>query len=70
MPYKGAAPAIAALASGEIQMLFDTSTSAIGHIRSGRLRGLAIASLSRFAIVIRAQKIKLSRGAAWKLTLS
>jgi tripartite-type tricarboxylate transporter receptor subunit TctC len=51
VPYKGTIPALAALAGGEIQMLFDSSTYAVGHIRGGRVRGLAIASLARLAIV-------------------
>jgi tripartite-type tricarboxylate transporter receptor subunit TctC len=45
--YRGGAPSIAALIGGEIQMLFDSSMTAIGHVRGGRLRGLAIASPSR-----------------------
>ena len=47
VPYKGAAPAIAAMMGNEIQMLFDNASSALGHIRGGRLRGLAIASKKR-----------------------
>ena len=44
VPYKGAAPANVALQGNEIQMLFDNGLSAIGHIRSGRTRGLGIAA--------------------------
>ena len=51
VPYKGAAPAIAAMQGNEIQMLFDNGLSAIGHIRSGRTRGLAIASGSRLPVL-------------------
>ncbi len=51
VPYKGAAPAVAALIGGEIQLLFDSSMTAIGHLRSGRVRGLAITSLTRSAAV-------------------
>jgi tripartite-type tricarboxylate transporter receptor subunit TctC len=47
IPYKGAAPAAAALMANDIQLLFDASTTAIGHIRGGRLRGIAVASLKR-----------------------
>jgi tripartite-type tricarboxylate transporter receptor subunit TctC len=49
VPYRGAAPAVVALIGNEIQLLFDSSTTAIGHIRSGRVRALAIASRSRLA---------------------
>ncbi len=47
VPYRGAAPAFAALAGNEIQLLFDSSTTAIGHVRGGRVRGLAVASPTR-----------------------
>jgi tripartite-type tricarboxylate transporter receptor subunit TctC len=49
VPYKGAAPAATALMGNEIQLLFDATTTATGHIRGGRLRGLAIAALVRAA---------------------
>ena len=51
VPYKGAAPAIAAMLGNQIQMLFDNGASAIGHIRGGRVRGLAIASESRSPVL-------------------
>ena len=47
VPYKGAAPAITAMLGDEIQMLFDNASSALGQIRGGRVRGLAIASKTR-----------------------
>ncbi|MGZ5092535.1 MAG: Bug family tripartite tricarboxylate transporter substrate binding protein [Burkholderiales bacterium] len=48
VPYRGAAPALAALMGGsEIHMLFDSTATSIGHIRSGRIKGLAIASRTR-----------------------
>ncbi len=47
VPYKGAAPAITAMLGDEIQMLFDNGSSALNHIRGGRVRGLAIASKVR-----------------------
>jgi tripartite-type tricarboxylate transporter receptor subunit TctC len=48
VPYRGAAPALTALMGGtEIHMLFDSTATSIGHIRSGRIKGLAIASRTR-----------------------
>ena len=47
VPYKGAAPAVAALLSDEIQMFFDNGTVAMGHVRGGRVRGLGIANKTR-----------------------
>jgi tripartite-type tricarboxylate transporter receptor subunit TctC len=51
IPYKGAAPALTALLGDEIQMLMDNASSAVGHIRGGRLRGLAVASRTRVSIL-------------------
>ena len=51
IPYKGTAPASAALLGDEIQMVFDSGASALGQIRGGRMRALAIASRSRAAVL-------------------
>jgi tripartite-type tricarboxylate transporter receptor subunit TctC len=47
VPYRGGAPAAAALMGNEIQILFDATLTAVGHIKGGRLKGLAIASPTR-----------------------
>jgi tripartite-type tricarboxylate transporter receptor subunit TctC len=48
VPYKGGAgPAVSGLVAGETQMMFSTVSSAMGHIKSGRLRALAITSPKR-----------------------
>lgn len=44
VPYKGSAPALADLIGGHIQMMFDSIPSAIPHVRSGRLRAVAVTS--------------------------
>jgi tripartite-type tricarboxylate transporter receptor subunit TctC len=41
VPYKGAGPAITALLSGEIQVMFATPPLSLPHIRAGKLRALA-----------------------------
>jgi len=51
VPYRGAAPAVVAVMSNEIQLLFDNSMTAIGHVRGGRVKGLAIAAKSRLAAI-------------------
>src|SRR6201987_5004868 len=37
VPYRGAAPALADLLGGQVQVLFDNLPSSIGHIKGGRL---------------------------------
>jgi tripartite-type tricarboxylate transporter receptor subunit TctC len=49
VPYKGSSQAHLDLIGGEVQMMFDTTSSAIGHIRSGKLRALAVTSGARSA---------------------
>jgi tripartite-type tricarboxylate transporter receptor subunit TctC len=41
VPYKGAGPAITALMSGEVQVMFVTTTAALPLIKSGKIRALA-----------------------------
>jgi len=47
VPYKGGGPAIADLIGGQVDMMFDTAASAMPHVRSGKLRALAIATPKR-----------------------
>ena len=47
VPYKGGAPAMSALLGGEVQVNFATSSTGIPHIRSGKLRGLAVTGAKR-----------------------
>lgn len=45
VPYKGAGQALVALVSGEVQSAFATASSVMPHIKSNRLRALAVTSL-------------------------
>ena len=47
VPYKGAAPAIADLLGGQVQMSFQTALSAVPHLKSGKLNVIAVASKKR-----------------------
>ncbi len=44
VPYKGSAPALVDLLSGQVHVMFDNLPSAIPHIRAGKLRALAVTS--------------------------
>ena len=48
IPYKGAAPAIVDLLAGNIQMRFSSVVPVLPHVRSARLRGIAISSPKRY----------------------
>jgi len=47
VPYKGGAPGIIALLNGEVQVNFATITTALPHVRTGRLRALAVSTTKR-----------------------
>jgi tripartite-type tricarboxylate transporter receptor subunit TctC len=51
IPYKGGAPAAAAMISGEVQMFIGTSTGALGNIKAGRVKVLGVAAKQRIAIL-------------------
>lgn len=48
VPYKGAGPAIADLLGGQIPLAFVSLASVMGHIKSGKLRGLAVVEAQRY----------------------
>ncbi len=47
VPYKGTAPALADLASGNIQMLIDAPIGVMTQVRAGKIRALAMLSKNR-----------------------
>jgi tripartite-type tricarboxylate transporter receptor subunit TctC len=47
VPYRGSAPMLNDLLSGQVQVAFDGIASSIGHIRAGRLRALGVGNATR-----------------------
>jgi len=47
VPYRGAAPALQALLAGEIDIYVTQISSAVGQVRSGKLRAYAVAAKNR-----------------------
>jgi len=47
--YRGGGPALTDLLAGEVQVMFDPVGEAIGYIKAGRLRALAVTSATRLA---------------------
>lgn len=47
VPYKGSAPAVVDVASGQVDMMFDGIPSLLPHIKSGKLRPIAAVSIKR-----------------------
>jgi len=44
IPYKGSAPGLADLLAGNVQFMFNALPSLVGHVTTGRLRGLGVSS--------------------------
>ena len=51
VPYKGTGPALNDLLGGQVSMMFAQLSSALPHIKSGKLRALGVASLSRSSVL-------------------
>jgi len=47
VPYKGGAQAMTEMMSGQVQLIFESTSSISPHHRSGRLRGIAVTGLKR-----------------------
>jgi tripartite-type tricarboxylate transporter receptor subunit TctC len=47
IPYKGSAPVLTDLAGGQIQLDFDTTSSAMSFVKSGRVKALAVMTPKR-----------------------
>jgi tripartite-type tricarboxylate transporter receptor subunit TctC len=47
VPYKGGAPAMAAVVAGEVQMTFSNLSVALPQVKTGKLKALAVTSLKR-----------------------
>ncbi|RZL91350.1 MAG: tripartite tricarboxylate transporter substrate binding protein [Variovorax sp.] len=47
VPYKGSGPAVTDLIGGQVDYMFDSVTSAMPHVKSGKLRAIAVTTTKR-----------------------
>jgi tripartite-type tricarboxylate transporter receptor subunit TctC len=51
VPYRGAAPALTDLLAGQVDIMFESLASAIGQIKAGRVRAIAVTTAARSEVV-------------------
>src|SRR4051812_14440377 len=51
VPYRGGAPALTDLIAGQVQVMFDNIPTSADHVRTGRLRGLAVTGSARSQVL-------------------
>jgi tripartite-type tricarboxylate transporter receptor subunit TctC len=51
VPYKGTGQAVTDLLAGQIDVMFGPAETVMPHVKSGRLRALAVTSAKRFAVL-------------------
>ena len=51
VPYRGVGPALTDLLGGQVQVMFDTLPQSVEHIRSGKLRALAVTTATRVPLL-------------------
>jgi len=47
IPYKGSGPAVSDLLGGHIKLMMDSATSALPHVRDGRIKAIAVTTAKR-----------------------
>ena len=51
VPYKGGAPAMIDLLSGQIQLIFSSAPTAVPQVKAGKIRGLAVTTAKRSTVL-------------------
>jgi tripartite-type tricarboxylate transporter receptor subunit TctC len=51
IPYKGGGPAMIELVGGQVQLVFATAASAVPQIKAGKIKGIAVTTIKRSALM-------------------
>lgn len=51
IPYKGGGPAMVDLVGGQVQLVYATAASAVPQIKAGRIKGIAVTTIKRSALM-------------------
>ncbi len=66
LPYRGSGPALIDLMAGNVDVMFDNLPSAMPHIKSGRLKALAVTSAARSGALPELPTVEQAGGATLK----
>jgi tripartite-type tricarboxylate transporter receptor subunit TctC len=66
LPYRGSGPALIDLIAGNVDVMFDNLPSALPHIKSGRLKALAVTSAARSGALPEVPTVEEAGGSALK----
>ena len=66
IPYRGTAPSVTDLIAGQVDATFTGAPAVLPHIKSGRLRALAVSSAQRIAILPDVPTVAESGLAGWE----
>ena len=66
LPYRGSGPALIDLMAGNVDVMFDNLPSALPHIKSGRLKALAVTSAARSGALPEVPTVEEAGGALLK----
>jgi tripartite-type tricarboxylate transporter receptor subunit TctC len=51
VPYRGSGPALTDLLAGQVQVMFDVTSTSAAHVKAGKLRALAVTTATRSALL-------------------
>lgn len=51
VPYKGSGPAVVAMLSGEVSLMFDSISTSLPQVKAGKLKGIAVTGSKRSAVL-------------------
>ncbi|WP_026639526.1 Bug family tripartite tricarboxylate transporter substrate binding protein [Bordetella petrii] len=51
VPYKGSSPAVIALLAGDVSLMFDSISTSVSHVQSGKLKALAVTGDNRSSLL-------------------
>ncbi|WP_423600404.1 Bug family tripartite tricarboxylate transporter substrate binding protein [Roseateles sp. MS654] len=58
IPYRGSGPALGDLMGGQVQLMFEATPAVLQHVRSGRLKALAVTTAERIAALPQVPTLK------------